>query len=68
MGAITLPSTIPGGLTPICNDCGITLCWDIDETTYQKEQAFWDGWRCEDCNPNAKGARARWRQSQPESR
>ena len=50
-----------GGMTPICNDCGICLCWDISEEEYQEEKAFWDVWKCQDCNPNYSGALKRFR-------
>ena len=42
-------STIPGGWTPICNECGVSLCWDISNHDYQQRPAFWDAWKCRDC-------------------
>lgn len=50
MGVTTTPSTLPGGLTPICNECGVFLCWDISEDDYAENKAFWDDWICQDCN------------------
>ena len=50
MGVCTLPSTMPGGLTPICSSCGVCLCWDISQEEYDAHPAFWDAWKCEDCN------------------
>lgn len=50
MAALVLPRSMPGALTPMCNDCGIALCWDIDEDEYQRNKAFWDAWKCRDCN------------------
>jgi hypothetical protein len=49
MGVIKLPSTLLGGLTPICNDCGITAEYDIEEEYYHKHQRVWDNWRCPEC-------------------
>lgn len=41
---------MPGCLTPICEDCNVSLCWDISIEEYEEEKAFWDSWRCRDCN------------------
>jgi hypothetical protein len=49
MGVHTTASTIPGGLTPICNCCGVSLCWDISEEEYDERPGFWDAWQCRDC-------------------
>lgn len=38
-------------LTPICNLCGVALCWDISVYGYEDEQEFWDGWCCKFCDP-----------------
>jgi hypothetical protein len=35
--------------TPICDDCGIALCWDIDETIYKQNIKYWDNWKCDAC-------------------
>lgn len=43
-------SNFLGGYTPICNSCGISLCWDISEYDYEESQEFWDDWICQDCN------------------
>lgn len=46
-----LPSTtFIGDFTPICEDCGIRLCWDISREDYAKAQPFWDAWKCQECN------------------
>lgn len=45
-----------GEAQPICNECGVALCWSIDEIEYLKWKGFWDEWRCRDCNENYKGA------------
>lgn len=44
--------TMPGGTTPMCNDCGVSLCWDISRTEYLEAKAFWDAWCCRDCSPD----------------
>lgn len=50
MGVTTVNSTLVGGVTPICNECGILLCWDISETEYEEDKEFWDKWICKECN------------------
>ena len=47
-------STLPGGYTPMCNDCGIALCWDISDYEYEEKKEFWDEWRCKECYPHYK--------------
>lgn len=54
-------SNIVGGFTPVCNNCGVHLCWDISELEYLNLKHFWDNWKCENCDPNAKGSRKRYR-------
>jgi hypothetical protein len=49
-----------GDFTPICNNCGVCLCWDISRYEYEQNMPFWDNWKCEDCDPNAKGSRKRY--------
>lgn len=46
-----------GGYTPICNDCGVSLCWDISEQEYDEAKAFWDDWICQGCNNGVKMSR-----------
>lgn len=62
MGVHTTKSTIPGGITPICNDCGVSLCWDIDLEEYNQYKVFWDNWSCRDCNPDNKGSYKKFKQ------
>ena len=50
MGAIRGRGTMAGGRTPICEDCGVNLCWDISEEDYQENPSFWEAWICCDCN------------------
>jgi hypothetical protein len=47
---------IDGGFKPICNSCGIALCYSLSEEEYYRVKAFWDKWECDQCNPNAVGA------------
>jgi len=54
MGVHCHAGTMEGGLTPICNRCMITLCWDISEQEYEEHQKFWDAWICEECNGGEK--------------
>lgn len=50
MGVQVAGGTLPGGVTPVCNDCGVALCWDISQGEYAQDRAFWDAWRCRECN------------------
>jgi len=65
MGATFGPSTPPGALTPICNDCGICLCWDISVDEYEEDKPFWDAWICQDCNGGVRLSLTVWRNEQP---
>ena len=49
MGVID-STTFRDGKTPICNACGVWLCWDISNEEYAQAAPFWDSWVCEDCN------------------
>ena len=37
---------------PICDDCGIALCYGINEFEYLDHKEFWDNWVCDKCKPN----------------
>ena len=52
MGVTRGYSTLDGGLTPICDLCGIALCWDISQEEYEEAEQFWDEWCCKHCDPN----------------
>ncbi len=60
MGVTVTASTMSGAVTPICNDCGIALCWDVSDADYDAQKSFWDNWTCRDCNPNYEGALKRF--------
>lgn len=45
-----------GEVQPQCNDCGVPLCWSIDEMEYYEWKGFWDDWCCEYCNPEYRGS------------
>lgn len=62
MGVVRLPSTMVGCVTPICEECGIHLCYDIDNDEYQLDKAFWDKWRCKECNESYRGQLKIWHQ------
>jgi len=34
---------------PICDDCGIALCWSISEREYLIIKDYWDTWKCDVC-------------------
>jgi len=61
MAITRVNSTMPGAVTPICNTCGILLCWDISEEEYQDDKAFWDDWICQDCNGGKPKSLKSWR-------
>lgn len=50
-----------GALTPICNDCGVSLCWDIEETEALENEDFWDQWSCQDCNDGIRMSLQAWK-------
>lgn len=54
--AVIVSKQFANGYTPICGDCGIALCFDIDENEYDAMRAYWDNWKCETCNPHARGS------------
>lgn len=67
MGVTKTYSTLEEGLTPICNECGVALCWDIHILEYEDDKGFWDEWKCKCCNPQYEGALTRWRIEQHEN-
>lgn len=63
MGVHVHNGTMPGAVTPICNCCGIALCWDVDEDEYENAQAFWDAWVCKECNGGTSLSLQAWKQA-----
>ncbi len=61
MGVYVTASTLPGAVTPICNECGISLCWDVSVEEYVSARAFWDVWICERCNGGESMSLKRWK-------
>jgi hypothetical protein len=55
MGVVPSNLKDPTFLTPICNDCGICLCWDISVDEYEANKDFWDNWRCTQCQAGVSG-------------
>jgi len=53
MGVHRHRGTPLGALTPICNACGVSLCWDIAVEEYEEAREFWDRWVCQDCREDA---------------
>lgn len=69
MGVHRHRGTPEGALTPICNSCGISLCWDIAEEEYVEAREFWDRWTCQDCREDEGLGRMslkEWKQERPE--
>jgi hypothetical protein len=64
MGLHTHGGTMHGALTPICNSCGVSLCWDISVEEGRADQDFWDQWQCEDCN-GSRMSLEQWRLDHP---
>lgn len=60
MGVQVMASTMPGAVTPTCNECGIALCWDISEEEYEEARPFWDRWICETCNGGRRMSLRQW--------
>lgn len=60
MGVHVHRGTLAGGVTPICNDCMVSLCWDISEQQYDDDREFWDAWICRDCNGGEPMTRAKF--------
>jgi hypothetical protein len=50
MGVYIHRGTMDGGVTPICNECMISLCFDVSDTEYETCKQFWDSWICQECN------------------
>ncbi|WP_139313467.1 hypothetical protein [Rhodoferax antarcticus] len=61
MGLHKHGGTMDGALTPICESCGVALCWNIEESQGLAEKDFWDQWMCEDCNDGERMSLEKWR-------
>lgn len=51
------------GWQPICNDCGIALCFTISDDEKYRFGEFWENWRCQYCDPYVIGSFSRWLKS-----
>jgi RNase P subunit RPR2 len=60
MGIGTHRGTMPGAVTPICNECNTFLCWDLSEDEAAENQEFWDAWICQDCNGGERMSLKQW--------
>lgn len=49
MEATIVRSTLPGYVTIVCSDCGVSLGFDIPEESYNKSQHYWDEFICPEC-------------------
>lgn len=67
MGLHIHGGTMSGALTPICNSCGVSLCWDVSVEDGRCDQDFWDQWTCQDCNNGVRMSLERWRFDHPKS-
>lgn len=38
-----------GGLTPICNECGICESYEIAHENYNEHPDYWENRRCPEC-------------------
>jgi hypothetical protein len=64
MGLHSHGGTMPGGLTPICESCGVSLCWDIEEGEALENEEFWNQWKCQDCNGGERMSLVKWKLQQ----
>ena len=67
MGLSKHGSTMPGAVTPICNECGTFLCWDLGEDEADENRDFWDAWVCESCNDGERMSLKQWRAQRAET-
>lgn len=37
---------------PICDECGIALCYTLTLFEYIEHKDYWDNWCCKDCDPD----------------
>lgn len=44
--SVNLKHINTGEITPQCDNCGVCLCWGIDEMEYLEWKGFWDNWKC----------------------
>lgn len=63
MGITRVRSTVAGGYTPVCNSCGVHLCWDISEEEARAARSFWNAWVCQDCNGGVPMSLKAWRRT-----
>ena len=61
MGLHTHRGTMQGALTPICESCGVSLCWDIEESEAIEYEEFWNQWVCQDCNGGVRMSLEKWK-------
>lgn len=57
MGVSIFNSTLPGAVTVVCSDCGVSLGLDISEEEYNRSKHYWDIFICPECQTYKKGGR-----------
>jgi hypothetical protein len=57
-----------GALTPICESCNVSLCWDVEEEEGMADEDFWNQWKCQDCNDGERMSLAKWRLEHPKKK
>jgi len=66
MGVHRHGGTPEGAVTPICNECGVSLCWDLSDFEYAEAKPFWDRWICQECNGGTKMSLKAWHAQNPD--
>ena len=61
MGLHKHGGTMDGALTPICEECGVSLCWDLEENEALENEGFWNQWKCQDCNDGERMSLEKWK-------
>ena len=62
MGLHKHGGTMDGALTPICEECGVSLCWDLEENEALANEGFWNRWKCQDCNGGESMSLKKWKE------
>lgn len=59
---VSLKNIHLGEVQPMCDDCGIALCWSVDLKEFIEWFGFWDVWKCCRCNPDYKNAYQKYKE------
>lgn len=52
MGVYEIDEGLGYEYKPICNKCGINLCYSLSFVEYLENKDYWDNWCCLECDPN----------------